>query len=102
MSTTTTITPRVHAANPTEAALRQAWRGMTAESCPKTFEAAMAHPTWSVCIRAAARSLPTVHWPGVRGQHPRSKATGPKFHSRSPSTCKYVDIKRLQANDRDD
>lgn len=96
------MSARVHSATPTEAALRQAWRGMTAPSCPDTFEAAMAHPTWGVCIRAAARSLPTVHWPGVRGHHPRSKTTGPTFHSRTPSTSTHVDIKRLAANDRDD
>ena len=105
MSTTTatpTITPRTHSASPSEAAPRQAWRGMTAPNCPATFEAAMAHPTWGVCIRAAARSLPVVHWPGVRGQHPRSKGPGPRFHSRAPSTTPHVDIKRLAANDRDD
>lgn len=96
------VTPRVHSASPSEAALRQAWRGMTAPSCPTTFEQAMAHPTWGVCIRAAARSLPVVHWPDVRGQHPRSKANGPRFHSRTPSTTTHVDIKRLAANDRDD
>lgn len=99
MDTRTATTP------PSEAALRHAWRGMTSPSCPGTFAAAMAHPVWGVCIRAAARSLRPVHWPDTR-RHPASAHQQPArahFHSRTPAANHHaVDLKRAAANDRDD
>ena len=83
-------------------------RPAVAPACPGTFAAAMAHPVWGVCIRAAARSLRPVHWPDTR-RHPAS-APPPiphpphaHLHSRVPAASPHaVDLKRAAANDRDD
>lgn len=86
----------LHLSQPTPAALRQAWARMTSPSRPATLEAALAHPVWGICLRAAALDqMRATHWPQVK-PHPQAAA---------PATTRRavpVDLKRRAANDLDD
>lgn len=82
---------------PTHAALRQAWGRMTSLNRPATLEAALVHPVWGICVRAAARELVRTHWPQVK---PHPQATAPAITRRAAPVG--IDLKRRAANDLDD
>jgi len=96
---------------PTPAALRQAWGRMSSPSRPATLEAALAHPVWGICLRAAARELVRTraftHWPQVK-LHPlvdQCAARGVRMRPRAAKSTggnAGVDLKRRAANDLDD
>lgn len=90
----------LHTPEPTPAALRQAWGRMTSPARPPTLEAALAHPVWGICVRAAARELLATHWPQVRPHPAHTAAT--RAIRRTILRAAPVDLKRRAANDLDD
>lgn len=85
----------LHLPEPTPEALRKAWARMTSPARPATLEAALEHPVWGICLRAAARDLTVAtYWPQVRPYPHQSHSTRPHRAA--------VDLKRRAANDLDD
>jgi hypothetical protein len=82
---------------PPEERLRLAYRQLYRPGWPASFEAAMAHRTYSVCITGAARTLNRVSW-SDRARRP----TLPAAHVPPTPLHRGVDLKRLAANDKDD
>ncbi|GAB1389889.1 MAG: hypothetical protein AMXMBFR78_11590 [Rubrivivax sp.] len=106
---------------PTEEQLRLAYRQLhRPDRWPRTFEAALAHPVYGVCLRALARQLGRPPWAARTGTPPAAGAAAPvppapsappprrttslqpqrPTWMRSPSPT--TDRKRLAAGDRDD
>ena len=113
-------------AAPTEEQLRLAYRKLYRPGWPLSFEAAMAHRTYLVCITGAARTLNRARWadkarrpslPAVglpptpadppnalarNGRGPYSLAPGPQTQLGAWPGRLGLDYKRLAANDRED
>lgn len=90
----------LHLPEPTPEALRMAWARMTSPARPATLEAALEHPVWGICLRAAARDLTAAtYWPQVH-PHP-AHSTGHNTLAIRPHRA-AVDLKRRAANDLDD
>jgi hypothetical protein len=105
------------ATEPTREQLQLAYRQLARpDRWPRTLDAALAHPTFGICLRALARQLGRPAWfsagsaPANAVQPPippNPPAPRPRPASRinetwPPRRGGGVDLKRAAANDRDD
>jgi hypothetical protein len=96
--------PKPRPPEPTREQLVLAWRHLARPGWPDTLDAALQHPTYSVCIRGLARQLPRA--PAcVPAPVRNSSAYVPPTPTAPRSTTQHgrrFDARRAAANDFDD